>query len=119
MPFENNVVVTALKGSVVFEMINYLKISNKAHPISGLELVINADNSYKKIQIGGKAVDSEKLYYIATSDYLYKGGDQMEFFKKSDTLYKLNYKIRNVLLDYFSIHDTLNPEADQRFIKLK
>ena len=119
MPFENSVVVTALKGSVVFEMINYLKISNKAHPISGLELVINADNSYKKIQIGGKAVDSEKLYYIATSDYLYKGGDQMDFFKKSDTLYKLNYKIRNVLLDYFSIHDTLNPEADQRFIKLK
>ena len=119
MPFENSVVVTALKGSVVFEMINYLKISNKAHPISGLELVINTDNSYKKIQIGGKAVDSEKLYYIATSDYLYKGGDQMEFFKKSDTLYKLNYKIRNVLLDYFSIHDTLNPEADQRFIKLK
>ena len=119
MPFENSVVVTALKGSVVFEMINYLIISNKAHPISGLELVINADDSYKKIQIGGKAVDSEKLYYIATSDYLYKGGDQMEFFKKSDTLYKLNYKIRNVLLDYFSIHDTLNPEADQRFIKLK
>jgi 2',3'-cyclic-nucleotide 2'-phosphodiesterase (5'-nucleotidase family) len=119
MPFENSVVVTALKGSVVFEMINYLKISNKAHPISGLELVINADDSYKKIQIGGKAVDSEKLYYIATSDYLYKGGDQMEFFKKSDTLYRLNYKIRNVLLDYFSIHDTLNPKADQRFIKLK
>ena len=119
MPFENSVVVAALKGSVVFEMINYLKISNKAHPISGLELVINADDSYKKIQIGGKAVDSEKLYYIATSDYLYKGGDQMEFFKKSDTLYKLNYKIRNVLLDYFSMHDTLNPKADQRFIKLK
>lgn len=119
MPFENSVVVAALKGSVVFEMINYLKISNKAHPTSGLELVINADDSYKKIQIGGKAVDSEKLYYIATNDYLYKGGDQMEFFKKSDTLYKLNYKIRNVLLDYFSIHDTLNPKADQRFIKLK
>jgi 2',3'-cyclic-nucleotide 2'-phosphodiesterase (5'-nucleotidase family) len=119
MPFENSIVVAALKGSVVFEMINYLKISNKAHPTSGLELVINANDSYKKIQIGGKAIDSEKLYYIATNDYLYKGGDQMEFFKKSDTLYRLNYKIRNVLLDYFSIHDTLNPKADQRFIKLK
>ena len=43
----------------------------------------------------------------------------MEFFKKSDSLYKLNYKIRNVLLDYFSMYDTLNPKADQRFIKLK
>ena len=43
----------------------------------------------------------------------------MDFFKKSDTLYDLNYKIRNVLLDYFSKNDTLNPTIDQRFIKLK
>lgn len=119
MPFENSVVVVALKGSVVLEMTNYLKVSDKAHPISGLELVINADNSYQKIQISKRDVDLEKIYFVATNDYLYKGGDQMEFFKKSDTLYELNYKIRNVLLDYFSINDTLNPKIDQRFIKLK
>lgn len=119
MPFENSVVVVALKGSVVLEMTNYLKVSDKAHPISGLELVINADNSYQKIQISNRDVDLEKIYFVATNDYLYKGGDQMEFFKKSDTLYELNYKIRNVLLDYFSINDTLNPKIDQRFIKLK
>ena len=118
MPFENSVVVTALKGSVILEMTNYLKSFKKAHPISGLELVLNADNSYRKILVGGKSVDSEKTYYVATNDYLYKGGDRMDFFKKSDTLYDLNYKIRNVLLDYFSKNDTLNPTIDQRFIKL-
>ena len=118
MPFENNVVVTALKGSVILEMTNYLKSFKKAHPISGLELVLNADNSYRKILVGGKSVDSEKTYYVATNDYLYKGGDRMDFFKKSDTLYDLNYKIRNVLLDYFSKNDTLNPTTDRRFIKL-
>jgi len=118
MPFENSVVVTALKGSVVLEMTNYLKSFKKAHPISGLELVLNADNSYRKILVGGKSVESEKTYYVATNDYLYKGGDRMDFFKKSDTLYDLNYKIRNVLLDYFSKNDTLSPTIDQRFIKL-
>ena len=118
MPFENSVVVTALKGSVILEMTNYLKSFKKAHPISGLELVLNADNSYRKILVGGKSVDSEKTYYVATNDYLYKGGDRMDFFKKSDTLYDLNYKIRNVLLDYFSKNDTLSPTIDQRFIKL-
>ncbi len=118
MPFENSVVVTALKGSVILEMTNYLKSFKKAHPISGLELVLNADNSYRKILVGGKSVDSEKTYYVATNDYLYKGGDRMDFFKKSDTLYDLNYKIRNVLLDYFSKNDTLNPTTDRRFIKL-
>ena len=118
MPFENSVVVTALKGSVILEMTNYLKSFKKAHPISGLELVLNADNSYQKILVGGKSVESEKTYYVATNDYLYKGGDRMDFFKKSDTLYDLNYKIRNVLLDYFSKNDTLSPTIDQRFIKL-
>ena len=118
MPFENSVVVTALKGSVILEMTNYLKSFKKAHPISGLELVLNADNSYRKILVGGKSVESEKTYYVATNDYLYKGGDRMDFFKKSDTLYDLNYKIRNVLLDYFSKNDTLSPTIDQRFIKL-
>ena len=40
MPFENSVVVTALKGSVVLELASYLKDFGKAHPISGLALFI-------------------------------------------------------------------------------
>lgn len=118
MPFENSVVVVALKGSVLMEMTTYLKAFKKAHPISGLELVLNADNSYQKIRVNGKPIDLAKTYYVATNDYLYNGGDRMYFLKKSDTLYDLNYKIRNVLIDYFTKYDTLNPEKDLRFIKL-
>ena len=118
MPFENSVVVVTLKGSVLMEMTTYLKASKKAHPISGLELVLNADNSYQKIRVNGKAIDLTKTYYIATNDYLYNGGDRMYFLKKSDTVYDLNYKIRNVLIDYFTKYDTLNPKKDLRFIKL-
>lgn len=118
MPFENSVVVVALKGSVLMEMTTYLKAYKKAHPISGLELVLNADNSYQKIRVNGKPIDLAKTYYVATNDYLYNGGDRMYFLKKSDTLYDLNYKIRNVLIDYFTKYDTLNPEKDLRFIKL-
>ncbi len=118
MPFENSVVVVALKGSVLMEMTTYLKAFKKAHPISGLELVLNANNSYQKIRVNGKPIDLAKTYYVATNDYLYNGGDRMYFLKKSDTLYDLNYKIRNVLIDYFTKYDTLNPEKDLRFIKL-
>ena len=118
MPFENSVVVVPLKGSVIKEMTTYLKESRKAHPISGMELILNADNSYQKIRVGGKSIDPEKTYYVATNDYLYNGGDRMYFLKKSDTLYDLNYKIRNVLIDYFTKYDTLNPKKDLRFIKL-
>ena len=101
------------------EMTTYLKEFNKAHPISGLELVLNAGNNYRKILVDGNPVDLEKTYYVATNDYLYNGGDRMDFLKKSDTLYDMNYKIRNVLIDYFTKYDTLNPKKDLRFIKLE
>ncbi len=119
MPFENSVIVVALKGTVIMEMTSYLKEFGKPHPISGLELVLNSDNTYNTILIGGEPVEMEKTYHVATNDYLYKGGDQMYFLKKSDTLYDLNYKIRTVLIDYFKTYDTLSPKKDQRFIKLK
>jgi 2',3'-cyclic-nucleotide 2'-phosphodiesterase (5'-nucleotidase family) len=119
MPFENSVIVVALKGAVVMEMTSYLKEFGKPHPISGMELVLNSDNTYNRILIGGKPIEMEKTYHVATNDYLYKGGDQMYFLKKSDTLYDLNYKIRTVLIDYFKTYDTLSPTKDQRFIKLK
>lgn len=119
MPFENSVVVTALKGSVVLELVSYLKDFGKAHPISGLKLVLNADHSFQSILMNGQKIEPYKTYYVATNDYLYNGGDRMDFFKKSDTLYDLNYKIRNVLIDYFTKYDTLNPTSDQRYIKLK
>ena len=119
MPFENSVIVVALKGTVIMEMTSYLKEFGKPHPISGIELVLNSDNTYNTILIGGEPVEMEKTYHVATNDYLYKGGDQMYFLKKSDTLYDLNYKIRTVLIDYFKTYDTLSPTKDQRFIKLK
>ena len=119
MPFENSVIVVALKGTVIMEMTSYLKEFGKPHPISGIELVLNSDNTYNTILIGGEPVEMEKTYLVATNDYLYKGGDQMYFLKKSDTLYDLNYKIRTVLIDYFKTYDTLSPTKDQRFIKLK
>ena len=119
MPFENSVIVVALKGTVIMEMTSYLKEFGKPHPISGLELVLNSDNTYNTILIGGEPVEMEKTYHVATNEYLYKGGDQMYFLKKNDTLYDLNYKIRTVLIDYFKTYDTLSPTKDQRFIKLK
>ena len=82
MPFENSVVVTALKGSVVLELASYLKDFGKAHPISGLEIVLNADLTFQSILINGQEIEPSKTYYVATNDYLYKGGDRMDFFKK-------------------------------------
>jgi len=119
MPFENSAVVVALKGKQVQELVDYLAKAKRANPISGLKLVLDKDFNVKSVSIKGKPFTINKTYFVATSDYLYDGGDNMDFFKTNDGVYTLDYKIRNVLIDYFKKKDTLNPTIDDRFIQLK
>lgn len=119
MPFENSTVVVALKGKQINEMMTYLSKAKRAHPVSSqLQLTLDKNGDVSSATISGKPIDKTKTYYVATNDYLYNGGDRMTFFHPNDSLYVLNYKIRNVLIDYFKKRDTLNPKIDRRFIKL-
>lgn len=119
MPFENSVVVVALKGEQINEMMTYLSKSKRAHPVSQqLQLTLTSDGDVKSATINTKPIDTSKIYYVATNDYLYNGGDGMTFFQTNEGLYVLDYKIRNVLIDNFKKTDTLNPKIDNRFIKL-
>jgi len=118
MPFDNSVVVVKMSGSKVIELIDYLVKEQKAHPIHGLQIILDESLRLKSATINGKAIDESKSYFIATSDYLYNGGDRMTFFKPNEHLHKINYKIRNVLIDYFTKKDTLAPIIDERFIQI-
>lgn len=119
MPFENSIVVVAMTGDKVNELVSYLLKAKRAHPISKLQIKVDADFNLIDANINGAAIDPEKTYYVATNDYLYNGGDRMTFFQPNDSLYVMDYKIRNALLDYFLKTDTINPKIDDRFIKLK
>ena len=107
MPFENNLVVLALKGEQISEMVSYIIKEKKPHPISGMTFTITKRNTPKDITIQGQPLDTSKIYYVATNDYLANGGDNMIFFQKSVHKYDLNYKLRNMLIDYFKKVDTI------------
>ncbi len=119
MPFENSIVVIALKGSQINALINYLSKAKTAHPISKLKLEIDKDYNIIEASINNTPIETSKVYYVATSDYLYNGGDSMTFFKPNDSAYVLNYKIRNALIDNFKKVDTISPVIDNRFIQTK
>ena len=119
MPFENSVVVVKMKGNKVNELVAYLVREQRAHPVHGLKIVLDEALQLKSATINGKPIDANKTYYVATNDYLYNGGDRMTFFKPNDSLYVLNYKIRNVLIDYFTKKDTIAPVIDDRFYQIK
>lgn len=117
MPFENSIVVIEMKGKTILEgMIPYLIRAKRAHPISGLRLHINEAGNVLLAEINGEAIDADKTYHVATNDYLYFGGDRMNFFKEGSSMTPLDYKIRNAIIDHLATIDTVQPIKDDRFI---
>lgn len=116
MPFENNLMVIALKGKQIKEMADYLIKEKKPHPLSGLKIYIDTELKIQFILVGTAPLDLSKIYYVATSDYLFNGGDNMTFFQKNEGTFDLDYKIRNVIIDYFKEVDTLKVSMDKRII---
>ena len=119
MPFENNLLVVVLKGEQIMELLNYFIQEHKPHPISGLVFRISAASAPVDIKINGKDFDLNSTYYVATSDYLANGGDNMLFFKKELARYDLNYKLRTVLIDHFTQVDTLIAPKNERVFSQK
>ncbi|TQD39344.1 5'-nucleotidase C-terminal domain-containing protein [Haloflavibacter putidus] len=117
MPFENEAVIIGLKGTQVQKMFVYLAKNQIAHPIAGMQLTLDKNGAIKSASIQGKKIEPDTTYYIATNDYLMEGGDRMYFFGKRESQTYLDYKLRNIFIDYFKKHDTINPVRDQRFIQ--
>ena len=116
MPFENEVVIVTMKGEKVQELVDYLIKHRLPHPLSKqVALQITQDGKIVQFTINGKPFDPNATYRVATSDYLFNGGDAMYFFgnpiQKEDT----GYKIRNVLIDYFKQADVIDAKEDHRF----
>lgn len=117
MPFENSAIVIGLKSEQIVEIVNYIISEKKPHPLKGLTFTIDKSNQAKNILVNAKALDPNKTYYVVTSDYLSNGGDNMLFFKKGVEQYDLNYKLRNIIIDYFQENKTITANRDIRITK--
>ena len=116
MPFENSLVVIALRGTQIRELITYFIKEQQAHPLAGLTFQIDKNKQATAILIQGKELKDDALYYVGTNDYLANGGDNMSFFSKGEHTYDLEYKLRNILIDYFKDVDTVTSTQDTRII---
>jgi 2',3'-cyclic-nucleotide 2'-phosphodiesterase (5'-nucleotidase family) len=116
MPFENSVKVIALKGIQIREMAAYIAREGRPHPLAGITITLDTNNQVTAIAIQGKPIENDKTYYIASIDYLIGGGDNMAFFATNEGVYDLNYKLRDLYIDYFKEVDTLPVLTTQHII---
>ncbi len=116
MPFENYLVVVELTADKINEMVNYLIEGNRAHPLSKhINIIINEEGY--DLKINNLAIDKNKTYFVLTTDYLQNLGDNMNHFKNPVAVYKLDYKMRNAIIDYLKEVDTVEVLLDGRFRK--
>ncbi|MBQ7612518.1 MAG: 5'-nucleotidase C-terminal domain-containing protein [Spirochaetaceae bacterium] len=109
LPFENYVYVISLKGDDVerlFQFIASIKQGNGGFAQVSKEIRYtitydkNGNGKLSNLTIGGKPIDKNKTYRIATNDYLAGGGDGYEILKKSVDTYNTSMLFSTVVIDY-------------------
>ena len=116
MPFENSVIIVELTGEKVKELAEYIIKEKKPHPLYGLKIHVDEQLNINAIEVNNSPLDLNKKYYVATSDYLSNGGDNMTFFLNQNK-YDLDYKLRNLLIDYFKQVDTIELFSEKNVIE--
>lgn len=112
MPFENEVIIVKMKGSDLSGLFQYYLKTQKNNPVS--HLYIETDNGMNvKELVNGKMVEPNKDYYIATSDYLALGGDNMTFFAAGKMI-PTGIKLRDLFLEKFRTNPEIVPPTDIR-----
>lgn len=116
MPFENQLVVAEVTGAQLYDMAKYLFDSKLPHPISNqVQLIMTPRGEVVNFLINKKPVLRKKRYFICTFDYLYQGGDKMNFFKNSLGVTNIDYNAREALIDYLRKTDHIDFKSDGRF----
>ncbi|MBI5631435.1 MAG: bifunctional metallophosphatase/5'-nucleotidase [Elusimicrobia bacterium] len=80
MPFDNYVVRLSMKGALVREILDYgVGRSKGMLQVSGVEFSYDRDGAQGRraaaVLVGGRPLDDEASYEVATIDFMVKGGD--------------------------------------------
>lgn len=115
-PFTDHLHVVELKGSELLEVFEYsLTLPYGLAQLSGAELSYDSRKAkYQRLieaKVGGKAVDPDKIYTVATYSFLATGGDAYKMFvgkkRKID-----ERRISEILIKYFRAAGTVKvPEV--------
>ncbi|MCG2792374.1 MAG: 5'-nucleotidase C-terminal domain-containing protein [Weeksellaceae bacterium] len=114
MPFENEIVIVKMSGKDMEGLFDYYLKTQKNNPVS--HLIIETENGkLSQKLINGETIDYNKTYYIATSDYLALGGDNMFFFGKGEMI-STGLKMRDLFLEKFKQNPEISAPNDVRLI---
>lgn len=100
LPFENSLCVLTLKGKDLKRLFEAIA-SLHGEGVSGIRLEINKQGELLKATVGGKPVEDNQLYTVATIDYLADGNGRMDALLQAEKREcPEEATLRGIFLDY-------------------
>ena len=127
LPFGNIVEVKEIKGSTLLEAVEHGLSKYPAHEglfpqIAGMSFVFAKDRPagerVLEIEVNGKPIDHDKMYKVATNDFMAAGGDGYTMLKDAETTL-LAGGLEEVLMQYISDKGTVSPKKEGRIIGIE
>ena len=116
MPFDNMLVVLTLKGNDLQQLCEIFA-STGGQGIAGMRIKAVGDKTMQqevRVTINGKALDMDRTYTVATSDYLSQGNDGMLPLKYHTQCWNSQEKIRDLYIEYIKQVKTVTAKVDGR-----
>lgn len=124
LPFYNSLVTIELTGEQIYEAIEnglrsypsgtyngaFLQVSGISYEFDGSQV---AGKRLVRVLKDGVPLDKEKVYKVATNDYLYNGGDGYECMKDAKLIYSGGL-LKDVLADYIRKEKSVSPGLEGR-----
>lgn len=97
MPFDNYIVTMNLKGSVLLRLLHRIA-DYRGWPVSGALRLEVVNERVAKAVLHGTPIQEDQEYFVALSDYLAEGGDQLDFLNDLPRT-NLNVYYRDALIE--------------------
>ena len=97
MPFDNRLVLLDLSGHDVLALCDAIALVG-GEGVSGITFGIENGKAVGA-KIAGKAIDANRIYRLATNDYLSFGNDKMEPLVNSLSVYDTGLQLRDLILE--------------------
>ncbi len=126
VPFDNNLVKLTMTGAQIREVVEHgLAATYGVMEISGLEVTFDPDapQGARCVSISitrtGDELDEDKLYTVATNEFVMNGGDGYYAFSRGTNVQNTHTLIRELVAGYIKEKGTVTPDKGGRYTPIR
>ena len=115
-PFDNRLAIAHIKGSDLLSLFQDIAAVHGEGVSREVRLVISQDGKLIDAKVGGQPIDPNRIYRIATLDYLAEGNDRLYSLKKSQRVDVSDLFSRDCMMKYIQQHSPINSKIEGRIL---